>query len=137
MHHAKTYHTAPDTHARHKDLLLFTFGLRKCCGDLSSASAAQGVTNSDGTTDRIDIFERNMKVLDGHDRLRCEGLITARQEVGRLPSTEKTHFVDLKEVDIILGYASLLKNFGDSKRGANTVTGVSEQTYHLIFQLTP
>lgn len=75
VYNTRTHHTAPNTHARHKNLLLFTFGLRKCCGDLSSASAAQRVTNSDGTTYRIDNFERDMKMLDGHHRLGCEGLI--------------------------------------------------------------
>lgn len=97
VYNTRTHHTAPNTHARHKNLLLFTFGLRKCCGDLSRASAAQGVTNGDGTTDGIDNFERNVKMLDGHDCLRREGLMEhVRKLAGYHRRSKRTSLISKK-----------------------------------------
>lgn len=43
------------------------------------------------------------------------------------------YFVDFKEVDIIFGYVSFFKDFGDSKCGVNIVNDVSLNRYNILF----
>merc|ERR1719264_2297173 len=94
-------HARSDAHGDHAELPPGALQLRQQCGDLPRAGAAEGVAQGDGTALRVHLLHRDLEVLDGHGRLRGEGL------------------VDLEDVHVLGGEVCLLERRGDGKGRAS------------------
>lgn len=76
--------------------------LRSSKPELKALTATKWVTDCDGTTANVDLVEWNTEVLHREDGLASE------------------RFVNLEEVDVVLGYAGLGEDFGDGERRSDT-----------------
>lgn len=95
-------HTSANAHAGDTNLLVGALQLSQEGADLAGTSAAKRVTEGNGTTLGVDLLLGQAKLVDTPHTLGGKGL------------------VDLEDVDIILGDASLLQGDGNGLPGANT-----------------
>lgn len=95
QNHRGHSHSRPYAHRSHADLLVGSLKLVKERGDLAGAGAAKRVTKSDGAALGVDFLRRNAKFVCAPQALAGKSL------------------VDLKNVDVVFGNASELKNLGD------------------------
>mmetsp|Transcript_8914 Transcript_8914/g.31594 ORF Transcript_8914/g.31594 Transcript_8914/m.31594 type:complete len:238 (+) Transcript_8914:303-1016(+) len=84
-------HTGPDAHGHDAVLAALPSQLGQQRGDLPRASAAQRVSQRDGTAFRVDLVHRNLEMIDCESCLGGEGL------------------VDLKNVDVLQLQPGLLQ----------------------------
>lgn len=99
--HGRHTHTSSYTHASHTNLLVGALQLREKRANLASTRAAQRVTESNSTTLRVNLLQRETKLIHTPDALGSESL------------------VDLVDANVVLRDAGLLQSNGDGLPGAD------------------
>mmetsp|Transcript_235 Transcript_235/g.473 ORF Transcript_235/g.473 Transcript_235/m.473 type:complete len:335 (+) Transcript_235:92-1096(+) len=98
LEHGRSAHPSANAHGNDTKPLACAVKLVQQRGNLARASAAERVTQGDGTTLGVDLGHVNAEFLNAVDRLAREGL------------------VDLKDIDVIQAQTGLLDRRGDGLR---------------------
>lgn len=93
-------HTGSNAHASHTNLLTRPLELCEKCADLSCASDAERVTESNSTALGVHLVDIEAKLIDAEETLRSEGL------------------VDFPNINVVLGETGLFEDRGDGGGGA-------------------